>query len=77
MGDRKQMNESWLNIEWFKRKALHEYQSGGKDNALKYVEHISEVVSDSDYVELIQYIKELKPEDTNPDKSEEDRLWRI
>ena len=22
-------------------------------------------------------IKELKPEDTNPDKSEEDRLWRI
>ena len=77
MGNRKQMNESWLNIEWFKRKALHEYQSGGKDNALKYVEHISEVVSDSDYVELIQYIKELKPEDTNPDKSEEDRLWRI
>ena len=77
MGNRKQMNESWLNIEWFKRKALPEYQSGGKDNALKYVEHISEVVSDSDYVELIQYIKELKPEDTNPDKSEEDRLWRI
>ena len=71
------MNESWLNIEWFKRKALHEYQSGGKDNALKYVEHISEVISDSDYVELIQYIKELKPEDTDPDKSEEDRLWRI
>ena len=77
MGNRKQMNQSWLNIEWFKRKALHEYQSGGKENALKYVEHISEVVSDSDYVELIQYIKELKPEDTNPDKSEEDRLWRI
>ena len=77
MGNRKQMNQSWLNIEWFKRKALHEYQSGGKDNALKYVEHISEVVSDSDYVELIQYIKELKPDDTNPDKSEEDRLWRI
>ena len=77
MGNRKQMNQSWLNIEWFKRKALQEYQSGGKDNALKYVEHISEVVSDSDYVELIQYIKELKPEDTNPDKSEEDRLWRI
>ena len=77
MGNRKQMNQSWLNIEWFKRKALHEYQSGGKDNALKYVEHISEVVSDSDYVELIEYIKELKPEDTNPDKSEEDRLWRI
>ena len=24
-----------------------------------------------------EYIKELKPEDTNPDKSEEDRLWRI
>ena len=77
MGDRKQMNESWLNIQWFKRKTLHEYQNGGKDNALKYVEHISEVISDSDYVELIQYIKELKPEDTDPDKSEEDRLWRI
>ena len=77
MGDRKQMNESWLNIQWFKRKTLHEYQNGGKDNALKYVEHISEVVSDSDYVELIQYIKELKPEDIDPDKSEEDRLWRI
>ena len=71
------MSLSWINVDWFKRKLLHEYQNGGKDNALKYVEHISEVVSDSDYVELIQYIKELKPEDTNPDKSEEDRLWRI
>ena len=58
MGNRKQMNQSWLNIEWFKRKALHEYQSGGEERAL-------------------EYIKELKPEDTNPDKSEEDRLWRI
>ena len=77
MGNRKQMNQSWLNIEWFKRKALHEYQSGGKENALKYVEHLSKAISDNDYVELIQYIKELKPEDTNPDKSEGDRLWRI
>ena len=77
MGNRKQMNESWLNIEWFKRKALHEYQSGGKDSALNYLEDISEAISDSDYVLLLEYIKQLKPEDTNPDKSEEDRLWRI
>ena len=60
MGNRKQMNQSWLNIEWFKRKALHEYQSGGKENALKYVEHLSKAISDSDYVELLQYIKKLK-----------------
>ena len=58
MGNRKQMNESWLSIQWFKRKTLHEYQSGGEESAL-------------------EYIKQLKPEDTNPDKSEEDRLWRI
>jgi len=77
MGNRKQMSMSWLNIEWFKRKALHEYQSGGKENALKYVEHLSQAISDNDYVELLQYVKKLKPEDTNPDKSEEDRLWRI
>ena len=71
------MNQSWLNIEWFKRKALHEYQSGGEENALEYIDHISDLLSDSDYDTLLEYIKELKPEDTNPDKSEEDRLWRI
>ena len=77
MGDRKQMNESWLNIQWFKRKTLHEYQSGGEESALEYIDHISDLLSDNDYDTLLEYIKELKPEDTNPDKSEEDRLWRI
>ena len=77
MGNRKQMNQSWLNIEWFKRKALQEYQSGGEERALEYIDHISDLLSDSDYDTLLEYIKELKPEDTNPDKSEEDRLWRI
>ena len=71
------MNESWLNIDWFKRKTLHEYQSCGKDSALNYLEDISAAISDSDYILLLEYIKQLKPEDTNPDKSEEDRLWRI
>ena len=77
MGDRKQMNESWLSIQWFKRKALHEYQSGGEVSALEYIDHISDLLSDTDYDILLEYIKQLKPEDTNPDKSEEDRLWRI
>ena len=77
MGNRKQMNQSWLNIEWFKRKTLHEYQSGGEKSALEYIDHISDLLNDSDYDTLLEYIKELKPEDTNPDKSEEDRLWRI
>ena len=48
-----------------------------KRQALNYLEDISEAISDSDYVLLLEYIKQLKPEDTNPDKSEEDRLWRI
>ena len=43
MGNRKQMNQSWLNIEWFKRKTLHEYQSGGKDS-LNYLEDISDLL---------------------------------
>ena len=77
MGNRKQMNQSWLNIEWFKRKALHEYQSGGEENALEYIDHISDLLSDNDYETILEYVKKLKPEDTNPDKSEEDRLWRI
>ena len=71
------MNQSWLNIEWFKRKALHEYQSGGEENALEYIDHISDLLSDNDYETILEYVKKLKPEDTNPDKSEEDRLWRI
>ena len=54
------MNESWLNIDWFKRKTLHEYQSGGKDSALNYLEDISEAISDSDYVLLLEYIKIIK-----------------
>ena len=77
MGNRKQMNQSWLNIEWFKRKALHEYQSGGEERALEYIDHISDLLSDNDYETILEYVKKLKPEDTNPDKSEEDRLWRI
>ena len=71
------MNQSWLNIEWFKRKALHEYQSGGEENALEYIDHISDLLNDNDYETILEYVKKLKPEDTNPDKSEEDRLWRI
>ena len=77
MGNRKQMNQSWLNIEWFKRKALHEYQSGGEERGLEYIEHISDLLNDNDYETILEYVKKLKPEDTNPDKSEEDRLWRI
>ena len=71
------MSLSWINVDWFKRKLLHEYQSGGEESALEDIDHISDLLSDSDYDTLLEYIKELKPEDTNPDKSEEDRLWRI
>ena len=55
------MNKSWLNIQWFKRKTLHEYQSGGEESALEYIDHISDLLSDSDYDTLLEYIKELKP----------------
>ena len=41
---------------------------------IRYIDHISDLLSDSDYDTLLEYIKELKPEDTNPDKSEEIRL---
>jgi len=54
MGNRKQMNESWLNIQWFKRKTLHEYQSGGEESALEYIDHISDLLSDSDYDTLLE-----------------------
>jgi len=84
MGYRKQMSNgnanqgiSWLNVDWFKRKILHEYQNGGDEATKKYLKVIAQAVSDTDYVELLEYANGLKPEDTNPDKSEEDRLWRI
>ena len=77
MGYRKQMSLSWVNVDWFKRKILHEYQSGGDEATKKYLEVISQAISDTDYVELLEYTNGLTPEDTNPDKSEEDRLWRI
>ena len=48
---------------------------------LNYVEHISEVVSDSDYVLLLQYIKELKPKKipilTNQRKIDYDEFNRL
>jgi hypothetical protein len=71
------MSLSWVNVDWFKRKILHEYQSGGDEATKKYLEVISQAISDTDYVELLEYANGLTPEDTNPDKSEEDRLWRI
>jgi len=77
MGYRKQMSLSWVNVDWFKRKILHEYQSGGDEATKKYLKVIVQAISDTDYVELLEYANGLTPEDTNPDKSEEDRLWRI
>ena len=52
-------------------------KSGGEKSALEYIDHISDLLSDNDYETILEYVKKLKPEDTNPDKSEEDRLWRI
>ena len=49
----------------------------GEESALEYIDHISDLLSDNDYETILEYVKKLKPEDTNPDKSEEDRLWRI
>jgi len=71
------MSLSWVNVDWFKRKILHEYQSGGDEATKKYLKVIVQAISDTDYVELLEYTNGLTPEDTNPDKSEEDRLWRI
>lgn len=71
------MSLSWVNVDWFKRKILHEYQSGGDEATKKYLKVIVQAISDTDYVELLEYANGLTPEDTNPDKSEEDRLWRI
>ena len=71
------MSMSWINVDWFKRKLLHEYQNGGNDATQKYLKEIAKAVNDSDYVLLLEYANGLTPADTNPDKSEEDRLWRI
>jgi hypothetical protein len=71
------MSLSWVNVEWFKRKILHEYQSGGKEATDKYLRVVAQTVTDTDYVKLLEYVNSLTPEDINPDKSEEDKLWRI
>ena len=76
MGYRKQMSLSWLNVDWFKRKILHEYQNGGKDATQKYLKEIAKAVNDSDYVLLFEYANSLTTEDIT-EKSEDDKLWRI
>ena len=70
------MSLSWVIVDWFKRKILHEYQSGGKEATDKYLRVIAQAVSDTDYVELLQYSNSLTPEDIK-EKTEEDKLWRI
>jgi len=70
------MSLSWVNVDWFKRKILHEYQSGGKEATDKYLRVIAQAVSDTDYVELLQYSNSLTSEDIK-EKTEEDKLWRI
>ena len=79
MGYRKQMSyvEDTFNYEDWEVDILHEYQSGGDEATKKYLKVIAQAISDTDYVELLEYANSLTPEDTNPDKSEEDRLWRI
>ena len=76
MGDRKQMSMSWLNVDWFKRKALHEYQNGGVEAVNTYLKQIAPALTDSDYLILKDYIKGLTPNDIK-EKSEDDKLWRI
>ena len=76
MGYRKQMSLSWVNVDWFKRKILHEYQNGGGEATKKYLRVIAQAVTDTDYVELLQYSNSLTPEDIK-EKTEEDKLWRI
>ena len=70
------MSLSWVNVDWFKRKILHEYQSGGKEATDKYLRVIAQAVSDTDYVELLQYSNSLTSEDIK-EKTEDDKLWRI
>ena len=76
MGDRKQMSMSGLNVDWCKRKALHEYQNGGEESANTYLKQIAPALTDSDYLILKDYIEDLTPIDTK-EKSEDDKLWRI
>ena len=70
------MSLSWINVDWFKRKLLHEYQNGGNDATQKYLKEIAKAVNDSDYLILKDYIKGLTPNDIK-EKSEDDKLWRI
>ena len=70
------MSLSWLNVDWFKRKILHEYQNGGNDAPQKYLKEIAKAVNDSDYVLLLEYANSLSQEDLT-EKSEDDKLWRI
>ena len=70
------MSLSWLNVDWFKRKILHEYQNGGNDATQKYLKDIAKAVTDSDYVLLLEYANSLSQEDLT-EKSEDDKLWRI
>jgi len=70
------MSLSWVNVEWFKRKILHEYQSGGKEATAKYLRVVAQAVTDSDYVELSKYSNSLTPEDIK-EKTEDDKIWRI
>ena len=76
MGYRKQMSLSWVNVDWFKRKILHEYQNGGNDATQKYLKEIAKAVNDSDYVLLSEYANSLTTEDIT-EKTEDDKLWRI
>ena len=70
------MSLSWLNVDWFKRKILQEYQNGGNDATQKYLKDIAKAVTDSDYVLLLEYANSLSQEDLT-EKSEDDKLWRI
>ena len=70
------MSLSWINVDWFKRKLLHEYQNGGNDATQKYLKEIAKAVNDSDYVLLSEYANSLTTEDIT-EKTEDDKLWRI
>jgi len=65
-----------MNVDWFKRKALHEYQSGGDESANTYLKQIKHMLKDSDYLILKDYIEKLTSEDIK-EKTEDDKLWRI
>ena len=67
------MSLSWLNVDWFKRKALHKYQNGGEDSANTYLKQIAPALTDSDYLILKDYIEKLTPEDIK-EKTDDDNL---